>query len=292
VLSVELDAINNFNPDKSAIPDLYNSFRKEIQSANTTEASFKAEILAEDKPLDEALWLLETSLNTNYGFRQDNLVDFSTEVFEFTVINKSVNANGMPVIGGQELVSAYYNLVDAIDYSGSENEYFRFGMVEVSQVTTETSTVVLESESGYYYTGVLPPGVDPSPFPPGDDQTASWAADQFDIKINMRSGLIPWEYNPDYILTLECFGRSGASYPNDLWFAPAYANCGVTLTTSLLNEYLFSTKDFIDIYNPVNDPNIWLAQVYIYCMSDGNYRAYHVVEFYRLHRELVGGGTT
>ncbi|OYT13856.1 MAG: hypothetical protein B6I19_02975 [Bacteroidetes bacterium 4572_114] len=148
VASVDLDVVNNFYPDESVIPNLYNSFRTAVEAKNNSNNNFKDGFIAEDKPLDESLWLLETSLNTNYGFRQDSLVDFTTNVFEFIINNKSINASGMPVIDGQDLVDVYCEMVETVGYTGSENEFFRLGMVEVSQVTTETSSVILESESG------------------------------------------------------------------------------------------------------------------------------------------------
>jgi len=284
--------VNNFNPEKSKIPELYNGFRAEIQSNNAVEADLKDGIFTEDKPLDEALWLLETALNTNYGFRQDDLYDYETEVFEFTVSNKSINANGMPVIDGQELVETYYELVDAVDYSSSENQYFRFGLVGVSQVTTETSTFILESEAGLYANGILPPGVNPDPFPAGTNGTAEWAAAQFASKINLYSSLPPGTLDPDYIIRVIGAGPySGMSHPDNLWWKESYSNCSYELNTNELNQYLLSTKAFIDFWNPINNPDIWVEHVYIWCDYDSNaLEGFHVVSMAQLEKVFVGSG--
>ncbi|OQX80326.1 MAG: hypothetical protein B6D64_03380 [Bacteroidetes bacterium 4484_276] len=288
VASVDLDVVNNFYPDESVIPNLYNSFRTAVEAKNNSNNNFKDGFIAEDKPLDESLWLLETSLNTNYGFRQDSLVDFTTNVFEFTIINKSINASGMPVIDGQDFVDVYCEMVETIGYTGSENEFFRLGMVEVSQVTTETSSVILESESGFYWAGVLPPGVDPVPFPPSTVRQAYWAAIKIAEKINIGGNLFPWEHDPAYILLLNRFYRTGKNYPEYLWYVP-WGNCGIVLGTDELNQYLMSTKDFVDLNNPINDPDRWMAQIDMECFT--YYEAYHMIGFRILERVYIGGGT-
>ncbi|OYT14158.1 MAG: hypothetical protein B6I19_01385 [Bacteroidetes bacterium 4572_114] len=289
VASVDLDAVNNFNPDKSVIPDLYNSFRTAVQAKNNSNNNFKDGFIAEDKPLDESLWLLETSLNTNYGFRQDSFVDFTTNVFEFTINNKSINANGMPVIDGQDLVDVYCEMVETVGYTGSENKFFRLGVVEVSQVTTETSSVILESESGFYWAGVMPPWIDPEPFPASViSMHSTAAAEAYRVKINNETGLLPWQHNPDYIITVWYHGYDGFNNP-ELWSKPSYSDCTHLLFNDTLNHYLFSTKEFIDLLNPINDPNKWMGRVNIYCFWDHNaIKACHTVVPYILTRVYVG----
>ena len=273
VVSVDLNTINNFTPDISVIPDLYNSFRNALDAQHNSDFTLKDEIIAEDRPLDETLWLLETSLNTNYGFRKDSLTDFTTNFFEFTVNNKSINANGMPVIDGQDLVNLYYAMVDTVENSCQENEYFRFGIVE----------------SGFYWTGVLPPGVDPTPFPNGTSMNAYNAAIAYNNKINNHSGLIPWEHDPNYIFSMSSNGYDGFDYPEYLWHKGAYSDCNVILYTNELNQYLFSTKTFIDLFNDINDPDSWLAQVDIYCFFDSYHiKACHSVQIFILYRIYIG----
>ncbi|MEI7595318.1 MAG: hypothetical protein WCK02_06175 [Bacteroidota bacterium] len=102
----------------------------------------KTNVTFDDMPLTEALFNFETLLNYDHGDLTQNAGDGVTTEIELTV--KSVGANGIPVIDGEELLAKYKQYEEeAVGASKTEGSSFVLADVSLKQVSATQATLTV-----------------------------------------------------------------------------------------------------------------------------------------------------
>ncbi len=152
------DNINNFLPD-GAYSEVYNSFLKQLK-----EATFKE--TPPDVALDTLLWQTETYLNNEYGFSRDSIFKSGKEYDTVFLSIRGYTGTGIPIVDGKDAIDLVSALETEIISENSDGnvECFWCTISEVDSIFSDSASVVFTSILGNDYSGVYPPGWDPTEF--------------------------------------------------------------------------------------------------------------------------------
>ena len=291
---MSLKEINDYKPPRDQIADIYYTFKDEI-SMFQENAILKDSILTiEDKPLNEAIWQLETAVNNDFGFQYPEYVLESSEyVFELT--NVGVAPDSTPIVSGADVLARYSEIENIINQRAQNNDFFWDNTLEVISITPQTSTFQMNGSWGYIIGGVLPIGVMPEPFGPGIGMPACkecsgyyiGADNEFEKKIRLSNVI---QAAPGYIIEFSyshykspispgCWGRIWGGW-----------TCADWLDYPELDEWLMSTKEVIDENNPSGLNGYFLGHILIegFAQTVSYPYARHLVSFYVFQAVLVG----
>lgn len=266
-----MEKLNKYRPSEDKLASVYHSFVKEIKPS---AANYKTGIDPVDRPLDETVWLLDVTTNTELGFKNDSIEELFIDTLRIVFNNKSFTPDGIPVIDGNEIVSVYTNFENSVNQNLSQGFLLWATQVEITAINADESEVEIitaggskgETETGYWK--LLTPGVDPDPFPSGTSYTMALSALHFNIRCHERdysylgSGWII-EFVNDFD---KSWYIGPGNYDNRIAHHIGYCYTG-TLSGSNLNNYLLSTKDVIDENNPNGNNDLVVGYLEINCLN-------------------------
>jgi hypothetical protein len=180
-------------------------------------------------------------------------------------------------------------------------------MVNVIGVSPANVTVTMNVVSTVSYKGVYPPGYNPSNFPHytcmravgwGECNGILWggANNEYERRYKYNDGS-QWMSN-GYIMVYDYAFYKSHNNPGvngRLWNVPYANGFGYILNTNPpdeLNQYLQSTKDMIDDFNPHGISDRFLGNIYIGGFNQNqvypNYYTCHMVTFYIFKKGCCG----
>jgi len=311
---VELENLNKYRPPKDVLPEVYHSFRKEVKEMK--EAGYKSTIDPVDRPVDEAVWLLEVTTNADFGFVKDSIEELFIDTLVFTLNNKSVLPSGVPVIDGDEIVATFQNIENTILQNDESGYLFWATKISITDINDSQTTFSMINAGGPESEGIqliitpLGPGAEIEPFAPGYTNYAGipgtlmvYAERDYWNRIRASE----FALDPGYVLEYKYnFYKSAYIDENttEERLLYDYGECASYLIpTSEFNEYLFSSKEVIDENNPhVSHPELIIAWFRWNCWEfdaytpwpGGGYASFpwfeHSIEFDVYETIYVGGG--
>ena len=294
VKQTDLEELNNFRPDEDKLASVYHSFAKEIKP---NVADYKSAIEPVDRPLDETVWLLNATSNTELGFQNDSIEELFFDTLQIVLNNKSINNEGIPVIDGNEIVSIYTDFKNSVEQNSSQGFLLWATKVEVIEISDEESEIEFITAGGPKgspgYWKLLPPGVDPTAFPSGTSYSMAQAALAYEIKVHYPD----WSFlGPGWIIEFyNSFPKSWyigpGNFDNRIAHHIGKCNNGM-LSGTTLNNYLFSTKDVIDENNPNGANDFIVGYLTLNCWNfpwtiNGHWSE-HIIGFYIYKLTYVG----
>lgn len=289
----DLENLNKYRPNEDKLASVYHSFVKEIKP---NAANYKSGIDPVDRPLDEAVWLLDVTTNTELGFKNDSIEELFIDTLTIVLNNKSFTAEDIPIIDGDEIVSVYTDFKNSVEQNSNQGFLLWATKVNATSISADESEIEIITAGGSKgapgYWKLLPPGEDPDPFPSGSYFTMAQSA----IQYNIRCHETEYSYlGPGWTIeSSNFFGRSwwnGGNIDNRVAHGAYTCSYGpINLTT--LNNFLFSTKDVIDQFNPNGYDNKVVGYFNMYCFNfdppiSGNYSE-HILEFYIYKITYIG----
>jgi hypothetical protein len=282
--------INNFMPDEANMGSVYRKFiSTHVNNDNTLKTSLT------DGVADTTLWNIETYLNTTYGFKIDTpYYQHSNyeEIINFTVTDYS---GSVPVLDGDELSSFINekNLEFLDENTDNDNIYILNTTLEFDEVRDGKAYVTMNVVLGTNYWGVYPPGYDPENFPnftcmyavrAGECSDEWWlgANREYEKRYEYRTKIIPANNNEIWVNV--SIGGVSCHDEDRLWSMPWITDDYILSTSGNdeLNQYLQSTKDVVDDYNPGGWNGLFLGNIWVY-KSQVNISPYiwtgHSIEF-------------
>ena len=270
---INIEELNKYKPDKSNISKVYYSFQAEIDISIN---SMKSTINPADRPVDEAVWLLESTTNTTNGFTNDKISEPTEVVTEFSLPYEDVDENGTPIISGEAIVDQYNTIQNSISEDSANNVGFwctklEITEVDLSVVSVEMTTIEGDEDSnpgGGGYLIPYPPGTTIQPFPSGYTTYAGSGGDpmqyaELDFWQKYSSGerLL---FAKGIVVTYFGFSAHSA-YDGEamLWGygTPQY----FPLNSSQANTYMYNTKMVLDNNNPhVSNEDLYIGYYHIY----------------------------
>lgn len=252
---LNLTYLNGFRPPKNEIRNLYYRFLDEISQKKGKE-TFKNLIEAVDRQAHEAVWLMETTLNTELGFFADSISEVEKISVNIILTNKSFTPMGVPIIDGNELLSKYLEIESTIHENELNGHLFWSNKMEIVEVNLQNTVVEMTTIGGEDggdggYITPLPPGAPIDPFPSGYWNYATGAEYDFWKKTRSPGYVRP---APGYIIEFynSFFKSAYISQGNcDFRLLVDYGHAQTyVLNTSMMNQYLYSGKEVIDENNP------------------------------------------
>ena len=167
----ELENLNKYRPAEDVLPDVYHSFRKEIEEMK--ESTYKTTIDPTDRPVDEAVWLLEALTNANWGFNNDSIEELYIDTIQLIFNNESFTSDGIPIINGLDIVQSYTSLETSIIDNNNVGHLFWATRIDIIDFTTDQTSIEIINAGGPKSDDLgaiitpLPPGTNIEPFPSG-----------------------------------------------------------------------------------------------------------------------------
>lgn len=284
--SKNLKKVTEYSLSPEIAREVFYGFVSEVNNKDRTKNS----IIAQDRTIDEAIWLLGALINRSYGFKNDSIEYIVVDTISLKLPIKSFNNEGMPIIDGSVLLSEY-NEIEANIIANIENDFVFWSIALIAEDYSENEVEVsVLSTGGPKNTANLlitptPPGTPMSLF---DLNDWLWAGNSPDYnggvfhpqnkRANFRyfeqfSHGSPHYFDPDYVYTYYYTHHKSAypsSGPPELRIFWNYGWCGLyQMNGATLNQFLISTKAVIDEMNPANYgiPNLVVGWFYIYCMD-------------------------
>jgi hypothetical protein len=278
----DLEKLNKYRPDEDNLASVYHSFVKEIKQS---AANYKTGIDPVDRPLDETVWLLDVTTNTELGFKNDSIEELFIDTLRIVFNNKSFTPDGIPVIDGNEIVSVYTDFENSVNQNLSQGFLLWATQVEITGITADESEIEIITAGGSEGFGLimpLPPGVDPPPFSPG-----TW--------FNMYNGAIDYRQQikrPGYIKLAPGWIMEYYNNVHKSWYigpgqydnriAHSTGNCFTGLLSgSSVNNYLYGEKEVIDENNPNGWNDFIVAYFFITCFDQsptGGMNSWHFID--------------
>jgi hypothetical protein len=296
--------INAFTPEEEDMAMVYSSF---INEKRAFENGFKTSAM--NQQVDSALWKIETYLNTTYGFSNDScyFLDEVEDTVSFTITGYSTT--GIPIIDGDELEDFLDDVEAEIadENADNDNEYFWCCIFEVDTVRQTKVKTKLRKVRTKSYGGVYPPGWNPKKFIhyscmdayyQGYCDNKHWwgAPDEYQSRYQMYHIAI----NSDYIMVLHSvYGyQNGDPHFNGIDYLFESPYFPFTLATDEdeeedeLNYYLQSTKEGIDVVNPLGVNNFYLGYVDVhFFQSEVDNMYQHIIWCHYFNKVYIGGQT-
>lgn len=283
----DLEELNKFRPNEDVLADVYHSFRSEIKESK--ESSFKATIDPIDRPIDEVAWLLDVVTNTELGFKNDSIEELFFDTIQIVFSNKSFTGEGLPIIDGNDLADAYLSFANTVNQNSSQGFLLWATRVEITEVGNENSEIEIIAAGGPKafkgYLRVLPPGVDPEPFPSGTSYSMAMAAIKYNIRCHedeftyLASGWIIEYYNS---FMKSWYNTGPGGFDNRIAHSLGSCSSGL-LIGEVLNNYLMSTKEVIDENNPNGNNDKIIGHLEFYCSEFStpiqNFKSEHMLVF-------------
>ncbi len=214
------------------------------------------------------MWLIETALNNEYGFKNDSIA-YERDLNRFYNIDIiGYDSNSIPIVHGGQLDDVYIEMEQVIINGNQVDTNFWMCTVDLDTIMDNVLTINIQLYRGKIYRlwTVLTPGTEPVPFPNGTSlRSCYWYNGEaplwYEIESRIRGQhfIVP---APGYIFVYS--GHEGASFYTMLEWYPDYRFWGGTsglemLNTSICNQYLLSIKEVVDQYNPYPNPDFILG---------------------------------
>lgn len=277
VTNENIRLLNAFHPNSNEIVSIYKAFRNEVK---VNKQGLKSNFTPSDRLIDEAIWAMEAAINAEHGFKQDSIEYLVIDTTKIIIKNKHFNDKGVPIIDGFDLMETYNRIESQILANHNVRYLFWASRIEIAEITQSVTVVDVINAGGPKSITLgavitpLPPG---SYIPPFTTGTSSFAGSPqyymagaerlFWDKIRMPGYFF---LSPDYIATYYYSTFISAyhlGYPQIenrlLW---SIGTCeSFQMNTSQLNQYLYSSKEVIDEYNPINNPNLMIGYFQFNC---------------------------
>jgi len=300
-ISSIIEQVNQFKPEPDKVSELYNSFLLRIKFIKeNNQAYFKDDPNMENSPIDMGAWLIETVINNEYGLKNDSIVYEMDTVQYYTLDIIDYDPNDIPIVRGEDLDAIYMSIGEKIIEGNSNDRNFWMCEILLDTITANTLTISVLPFTGqiYHCYSVLPPGVDPDPFPSGTNLRSCnyyngiaplWK----EIEWSIRGGtwVLP---APGYIfVSYGAFTKSWYNlyyYDNRFWSG---TSANEILNTEQCNYYLFAQKEVVDENNPHStNPNLIIGTFlmsYVYSENPVAGKTYwHFSVFYIFETVYVG----
>lgn len=280
--NLDLKTLDDYRPSDQNISDVYLSFKEELKLVKN-ESALKDGFEAVDRPVDEAVWLIETATNTEFAFMTDSIENIGENTTYIVLNNKSFTPEGVPIIDGNELLGEYTNIESTIEQRAQNDLLFWIMKMEITEVTNETTTVKMTSVEGEKSSTAwmaIPKsqttGIEPFP-----DGTTNWAGDCNDEMVyaelayfnKIKSNMVP-SLRLGYIFEFVTVPPIPSPLQGETRLLWAYGSGPewYPLNTEQLNYYLFGMKEIIDELQPTT-PGHFIAyfHVYTWCIAPPSY---------------------
>ncbi|MCB2207301.1 MAG: hypothetical protein KQH67_03300 [Bacteroidetes bacterium] len=252
--------INEFKPNSNEGVVLYKEFVNEIE----IKENGLRNIEPVDKLASEAVWQFQTTLNSFHGFPFRMARKFEKVIDTYTYEIKSYGVGGMPILDGNDIYMHYVSKRNETISNNNDSVAFWCCFVEVDTLDLNNDELRLQITSirAQNFPYILPPGVDPIPFPdytcmyacyPSYCDGKYWksAAEEYEKKIEFWGP--PPEYEPyNYYIDLHSMNGFGPDSPGingRLYKSVITYYILDTDGEDELNGYLMSTKEVIDENN-------------------------------------------
>ncbi|MDP2238143.1 MAG: hypothetical protein Q8J88_17075 [Bacteroidales bacterium] len=287
--STTLQKISEYSPPANFAGDIFYGFTSEVKTNNNLD--LKSQNSIEDRPIDEVIWLIGALINRNYGFVKDSIEYLVIDTAYHILPIKSFNSDGMPIIEGETILNKYYEIENNIKLN-DENEFSFWSLALIVEDYDEEEILIMSVSSGGPKSSTrilimpLPPG---TPMPLFDTNDWLWAGSSPDFGIyhpihntasyrffEKYSQGSPYTYPYEYVYTYSYYHSRSA------YIAPGVADNrfiwdnGICASRKMygpeLNQFLLSTKQLIDEWNPLYNghpdfPNLVIGWFYIYCVD-------------------------
>lgn len=297
------DRLNEYRPKKDEIGTIYHQFTQSIKSISAFGSTqLKGDPDYPDSPIDKGMWLIETALNNEYGFKNDSIAYEKDRQRSYALEIIDYDSLGTPVVSGQKLDAIYLDMETVVLQGNQVDSNFWMCLVNLDRITIDSVHIVIQAFRGKIYGlwSVLPPGNDPVPFPIGTSlKSCNWnngippLFEAIEWRIRGGTFLIP---APGYIFVYA--GHSSKSFYTMLSFPPDNRFWGgsspnESINTERCNQYLFSQKEVVDENNPYpNYLDIVLGTLDINYFESPywyyNCKFWHTSDFYYFELVYVG----
>ncbi|MBC8487872.1 MAG: hypothetical protein H8D45_17730 [Bacteroidetes bacterium] len=275
-----LEELNKYRPDEQNLPDVYHSFKKEIKEMK--ETAYKTTIDPVDRPVDEAVWLLDAVINTELGFKSDSIAEVFVDTIEIVFTNKYFTPEGIPVIDGNEIVNAYQGIENSINQNANVGDLFwatKINITEINSTETKAEMINVGGSEGDGLSRIITPLLPGTPIDPFPSGYWTYAGDCSDYMCNAESDY--WNkirqpgyftLSSDYIVEFYYYYATTPYGGEDrlLWDYGDPAT--YPLSTNELNYWLNNMKEVIDEANPrPSNPDLIIGYFHIYtaCYEPG-----------------------
>jgi len=151
--------MNFYEPDVSQIDMMVNSFQKEKIAYQEHKLGVKDLVIIGDRPIDEAIFLMEAVLNFEYGKFQDSTLKYDySEKIEFTVETKGYDEKGKILLVGNDLMDKYFE-VENFSNTFENGKSLLFTDISFEKVVNNlayfSSTKTIGNTAGNTFTGSL-----------------------------------------------------------------------------------------------------------------------------------------
>ncbi len=282
-----IETINTYQPNANNVKNLFVDFINDIK---LDKMKLKSKGDMQDRTIDEAMWLMNASLNRDYGFKNDSIEYLVIDTTEIIIPISSFSADNIPIVDGESILEVYSDIENKI--IGNLNNGFNFWSIAfiLEDYNEEELTIMSISSGGpradisYLITPVAP-GT-PLPLFDEDDylyagssyqepcRKIHWPANTASYRFYQKySQGSPNYFDPDYVYTYmgyiskNAYIEPGVAEDRIFW---DYACCGYRIIYGPeLNQYLLSTKDLIDELNPAygTTPDLIIGLFQINCQD-------------------------
>lgn len=294
---------NDYRPDSKKVGKYYYDYLERIKIVKDNKTvGLKNDQNFNDCPIDLGMWLIETSLNNEYGFKNDSIAYERNALRFYSLDIIAYDTNGIPVVHGGQLDDIYLDMEQYIIEGNLLDSNFWMCTVILDTILDNSLSISIQPFRGkiYHLWSVLLPGDDPEPFPNGTNLRSCYWLDgvaplwyENEKRIRGQHFIVP---APGYIFVY--WGHEDASFYTMWNWDPDYRFWGGTsgwemLNTSTCNQYLLSEKDVVDQYNPYPDPNLILGTLLMnyFELQNGVYHGctiWHRADFYYFEIVYVG----
>jgi len=268
--TMDYKKLNDYSPAKDVLPDVYHGFKKEVKEFKETE--YKSTIDPVDRPVDEAVWLLEAGINGEFGFKNDSIEELFIDTTYFVLSNKSINQEGTPIIDGTELVEKFNELESEISENNNIGHLFWISHLEINAITEYSTVIEMVSAGGPESESLgrllIPkgPGSELEPFPSNySDFAGTYASPdymafyEYDLWDRIRApGIFYLDDGWVATYTGQHLTISQANGYSDVFWAKGHCNSYI-INSSIANQVMEDYKDYIDANNPINNPDLMIG---------------------------------
>ena len=280
--NMDYKKLNDYSPAKDVLPDVYHGFKKEVKEFKETE--YKSTIDPVDRPVDEAVWLLEAGINGEFGFKNDSIEELFIDTTYFVLSNKSINQEGTPIIDGTELVEKFNELESEISENNNIGHLFWISHLEINAITEYSTVIEMVSAGGPESESLgrllIPkgPGSELEPFP---SNYSDFVGHPYPVPPYPYDYMVYYEYD-----LWDRIRAPGIFYLDDGWSATysghitisqgnGYSNVfwddgscnSYTIDATKANQLLPIYKNYIDINNPINNPDLMIGYFETNCWN-------------------------
>ncbi|MBI9035674.1 MAG: hypothetical protein JEZ03_14520 [Bacteroidales bacterium] len=278
--------INKFTPDitgKEKIARVH-AVASKVMSFNS---DLKSGEVVVDIPADQARWDMETTINNTQGhILNENMNNFETATYEFSVSNVGTTDAGIPIVDGEEFMAEMAKFDQQADDMNATERPLYMMTVKVKTFSSLKTVFVAQSTTGQIHGRriILNPDQDAEQFTgywhvwpfSSYDQNGNLINAGADVLIEERlNGNRPTgtDYNPiadAAIWEIVGYNSWGWDYVsptyNDVFWSGNYISSSY-LDAADLNSYMNDYKAILDEYRPNGVNDLYYGRCWVYTVN-------------------------